>query len=367
MSYSFYNPVSIHYGVSAIKKLKKIIAGNTAVLVTFPEATQIGLVQQFRDMLGSALLYVEERVKPNPDIKDIEHLYNHFWQNYPQANYVIALGGGSVIDTAKALILETSCRTFAGVKDFLVSEQEILSPAAKPLIAIPTTAGTGSEVTPWATVWDRQNNQKYSLQLEETWAKFGIIDPSLMLTVPESVTLQTGLDALSHALESIWNVNSNPVSDVFAVSAARKIINVLPKLLNDLGNLELRTEMAEGALFAGLAFSNTKTALAHSLSYDVTLQEGTPHGIACSFSLPAILEHVIGVNGERDRVLTKIFDVSLDKAPEYLEQFLKRLGVPTDFEVYGIASNNAEKILNKALKGARGKNYIGANKLWVTK
>src|SRR5690625_3492091 len=138
-------------------------------------------------MLGSSLLYVEERVTPNPDIKDIEYLYNHFWQNYPQADYVIALGGGSVIDTAKALILETSCRTFAAIKDYLVSEQEILSPAAKPLIAIPTTAGTGSEVTPWATVWDRQNNKKYSLQLEETWAKFGIIDPSLMLTVPESV------------------------------------------------------------------------------------------------------------------------------------------------------------------------------------
>lgn len=364
MSFHFYNPVSIFYGASSIAKLKDILAGSKAVLVTFPEAKQLGIVKKIQDLLGESLIYVEDRVTPNPDINEIEKLYNNFWNKYSQADYVIALGGGSVIDTAKALILGVDCQSFSGLRDYLVSETDVQISEAKQLIAVPTTAGTGSEVTPWATVWDRDNNKKYSLQLEETWAAYGIIDPDLMLTVPASVTLQTGLDALSHAFESIWNVNANPISDVFAVSAIRTIIKTLPQLLDNLGDIELRTEMALGALKAGLAFSNTKTALAHSISYDITLQKGTPHGIACSFSLPAILAHVIGVDAGRDAVLGEAFDVALDEAPNFLEDFMQRLGVSTDFSTYGIYQSNEDEVLNKALEGARGKNYIGSRKAW---
>lgn len=366
MNYHFYNPVSLFYGVYAINNIQEMIADDTAVLVTFPEARGLGLVKKLEDLLGSSLLYVEDRVTPNPDIQEIEVLYDKLWSDFPETDHIIALGGGSVIDTAKALLVATHCRTFSGIKEFLVSENLIKPVETKKLIAIPTTAGTGSEVTPWATIWDRHNKKKYSLHLEETWAKYGIIDPSLMLTVPASVTLHTGLDALSHAFEAIWNINSNPVSDIFAVSAARQIIKFLPRLLSDLNNLELRAQMAQGAMKAGLAFSNTKTALAHSISYDVTLQYGTAHGIACSFSLPAILAHVCGIDSERDAVLKQIFDVDLQEAPKFLARFMQTLGVSTDFSDYGINPDNTNKILNKALAGARGKNYIGSNKTWVT-
>ncbi len=110
-----------------------------------------------------------------------------------------------------------------------------------------------------------------------------------MLTVPASVTVSTGLDALSHALESIWNINANPLSDTFAISAIEDILECLPLLRSDLSNQELRSRMALAALKAGMAFSNTKTALAHSISYEMTLRFGLPHGIACSFTLPLVL------------------------------------------------------------------------------
>ena len=116
-----------------------------------------------------------------------------------------------------------------------------------------------------------------------------LIDPDLMLSVPAAVTVSTGLDALSHALESIWNHNANPISDTFAISAIEDILECLPRLEQDLGNRELRARMALAALKAGMAFSNTKTALAHSISYEMTLRHGLPHGIACSFTLPLVL------------------------------------------------------------------------------
>ena len=154
----------------------------------------------------------------------------------------------------------------------------------KSLIAVPTTSGTGSEVTGWATVWHRAVGKKYSLHLPETWPEAAFVDPELVLSLPPGPTLAAGLDALSHALESIWNVNANPISDNHAVNAARAVLATLPKLMKNLGDVELRSRMAFAALTAGLAFSNTRTALAHSISYDMTIHHGLPHGIACSFT-----------------------------------------------------------------------------------
>jgi phosphonate metabolism-associated iron-containing alcohol dehydrogenase len=228
------------------------------------------------------------------------------------------------------------------------------------LIAAPTTAGTGSEVTPWATIWDSASQKKYSLHLECTWPRVAIIDPQLMLTVPAGVTVSTGLDALSHALESIWNVNANPVSDTFAISAIEDILECLPRLHKDLSSQELRTRMALAALKAGLAFSNTKTALAHSISYEMTLRHGLPHGIACSFTLPLVLGLAWGHDATRDRTLQRIFGEDLAKAQQQLREFLHRLGVKTEFADYGVSAKDAEDIIHLAMQGARGKNFIGS-------
>jgi len=228
------------------------------------------------------------------------------------------------------------------------------------LIAAPTTAGTGSEVTPWATIWDSASLKKYSLHLDCTWPTVAIIDPQLMLTVPAGVTVSTGLDALSHALESIWNVNANPVSDTFAISAIEDILECLPRLRRDLGNQELRSRMALAALKAGLAFSNTKTALAHSISYEMTLHHGLPHGIACSFTLPLVLGLAWGHDAARDRTLQRVFGTDLQQAQAQLRDFLHSLDVKTEFADYGVNATEAEAMIRFALQGARGKNFIGA-------
>ncbi len=230
---------------------------------------------------------------PNPDYRLLAEQTGRFAKLERQPEVIVALGGGSVIDSAK--VFAAAGGDFGKITTFLESQKGAEQLSAIPIIAVPTTAGTGSEVTCWGTVWDETNGKKYSLARPNLYPTHAVVDPRLMLGKPQLLTISTGLDALSHALESLWNVNNNPVSANHAVFAARNILDVLPKLVKDLGNIELRGRMAMAALFAGLAFSNTKTAIAHSLSYPITLRHGVQHGIACSFSLPMVLRSVPGV------------------------------------------------------------------------
>lgn len=358
MSHEFFNPVRSVVGAGALSSLPRLLAGRRALLVTFPEARQLGLVGRVQQMLGAQLAAVIDNVQPNPDVAELRTVYDDFWRDGgARTDVVVAIGGGSAIDTAKTLMVGTASGRFDELLAGLAAGQRWRPTGTRPLIAVPTTAGTGSEVTPWATVWDRTAQKKHSLHLDETWPSVALIDPELMLTLPASVTLQSGLDALSHALESIWNVNANPVSDTFAVAAVRETMDTLPRLLRQPGDLDLRSRMSLAALKAGMAFSNTRTALAHSISYEMTLRYGLPHGIACSFPLPMVLQRALGRRADRDAVLERALG-PLDAAPRRLATFIESLGVKTRFADYGVGDDEAEAMVTHALSGARGRNFI---------
>lgn len=358
MSHEYFNPVRSVYGAGALSTLPKLLAGRRALLVTFPEARALGLLSRIEQLLGEQLAAVIDDVRPNPDVAELRALYEAFWSDDGVADVIVAVGGGSAIDTAKALMVGTASGRFGDLVSALAAGKPFAPAHTKTLIAVPTTAGTGSEVTPWATIWDRGAQKKYSLHLAETWPSVALIDPELMLSLPASVTLQSGLDALSHALESIWNVNANPLSDTFAVAAVHDIFDVLPPLMKRQGDVNLRGRMALAALKAGMAFSNTRTALAHSISYEMTLRYGLPHGIACSFPLPMVLERAIGRHPERDAVLTRALG-PLDGAALRLSAFIEGFGVKTRFADYGVSDEQAEAMIAHALSGARGRNFIG--------
>ena len=359
MSWRYHNPVDLRLGAGALRELPALVGERRATVVVFPEAASLGLVARLRELLGSALAGVIDRTEPNPDVASLTPLYRAFWSDRAAGDVIVAVGGGSVIDTGKALMVGTADRTFEALIELLASGKSFVPHRVKPLIAVPTTAGTGSEVTPWATIWDRTAGRKYSLHLSQTWPEAAIVDPELTRSLPAGPTLAAGLDALSHALESIWNVNANPVSDNHAVAAARMVLSTLPALMRNLGDVELRRRMAFAALTAGLAFSNTRTALAHSISYDMTMHHGLPHGIACSFTLGMVLQRAIGKNAERDAVLARVFDVPLAQAPGVLHDFLEGLGVSTRFETYGVTEAESARMIANALDGVRGKNFIG--------
>lgn len=356
--WTYHNPVSVQAGGGCLSQLPTYLKNQRALLITFPEAKGLGLETRLQELLGDQLAGIENAIQPNPDVSWLAAMYERVWQQYPDVPYVIALGGGSVIDSAKAIITHTATGRFTELLGHLRDGKPLSDAGAKKLIAIPTTAGTGSEVTPWATIWDSEAGKKYSLHQSWTWPHAALIDPELMLSLPKQTTLASGLDALSHALESIWNVNRNPVSASLAATAARSIVQVLPQLIEHLNDKQLREKMSVAALQAGLAFSNTKTALAHSLSYDITLRHGVTHGIACSFSLPHIMSLAFGHDEMVDSLLLSIFGaVNQSDAIEKLTAFLTQLGISTQPQDYGV-TEPWELLVNNALQGPRGRNFI---------
>jgi alcohol dehydrogenase class IV len=230
---------------------------------------------------------------------------------------------------------------------------------------VPTTAGTGSEVTRWATVWDTDSTpaQKRSFDEPFGFAERAFVDPLLTHSCPAAVTRDTGLDALSHALEAIWNRHANPFSDVLAVSAAQKVLKWLPVVLRDTRHPQAREALSLASLQAGLAFAQTRTALAHALSYAVTLEQGVPHGLACALWLPAAWRLAQGRDPRVDALLGQIFDAAAAPTSgltgvERLQAWLSSVDAPCDPAAVGV--RDAEQRIAAALGSTRGRNFIAA-------
>jgi len=354
--WSFSNPVRIEFGAGASAKAADHIRGRRWALVTYDMPVFKDKAAQIAAAAGQPVVTIDNIVA-NPDFADLVLSCEEFAKPKPAPEVIVALGGGSIIDAAK--VLAASGGSFETVRKHLTGEKPIKDAAITPIIAIPSTAGTGSEVTSWATVWDARNGLKYSLAHRALYPEVAIIDPQLAAGAPRALTLATGLDALSHALESIWNVSANPVSANFAVEAAKEVIETLPLLLDDLSNLDLRARQARAAMMAGLAFSNTRTALAHNISYDITLKRGTPHGIACSFCLPAVMQWSIGADAQCDANLRRIFGADLRAGADRLKAMIESLGVSTSPADYGLNEAEWRSLVERAMQGERGKNFIG--------
>lgn len=295
-AWSYFNPVRVVSASGACLRLESLVDFQRIVLVTSPGFQRRGLVGKLGAALGERLAAVVHDVSPNPDVLDIDRQASIVRGAVPHADAVVGLGGGSSIDTAKALarlLAQPSGFTLAA---HLRAGEPLVSDRALPLIAIPTTAGTGAEVTPFGTVWDFELAKKYSITGADLFPAVAILDPELTLDLPLDVTISSGLDAISHALESTWNRNATPVTLGLAAKSLQLTIPALRELHRDPNGAQARCAMMEGSLLAGLAISQTRTALAHSISYPLTARLDVPHGIACSFTLPAILRF----NAEED-------------------------------------------------------------------
>lgn len=356
MQWGFWNPVKVRFGAGTFEEVAGLIGKRRYALVTYNQPIFNELAARLAKAAGEPVAVIDN-IETNPDCADLAQSCRMFGAVAQPAEVIVALGGGSMIDAAK--VLAASKGDFENIRRHLVDKVPLDASAIVPIIAVPTTSGTGSEVTSWATVWDAANGSKYSLAHPRLYPETAVLDPALIVAAPRGLTLATGLDALSHALESIWNVNANPVSASFAVEAAREIMDTLPRLLENLGDQELRARQARASLLAGFAFSQTKTALAHNISYDITLKSGTIHGVACSFSLPIVMGWAIGNSAQCDAALRRIFGPDLNEGIRKLTAFLQGIGVKTDPSAYGVSQSEWSRLVDKALEGERGRNFIG--------
>jgi phosphonate metabolism-associated iron-containing alcohol dehydrogenase len=353
--WTFHNPVRVHFGAGALGQIGTAVAGRSYLLITHPDAA----MQPWRDRiagLAGAPVAIVDDVEPNPSLSMLQRICGRLARSASRPELIVALGGGSVMDTAK--FLAAGHGEYDAVIAYM-DDGKVPSVPALPVIAVPTTAGTGSDLTKWATLWDPVNGRKLSLNRDDLYAEAVFVDPQVTMSLPWAITLASGLDALSHALESLWNVNASPVTRVLARGAVADLMPGLARLRDNLADEGARMLMARGATAAGLAFSNTQTALAHSISYPITLGHGVAHGIACSFCLPEVMSAGVGADGVCDAVLADMFG-DLAQAPQVLRRFLDSLGVPAHPQALGIGPAQWRAIVLAGFAGPRGRNFIGS-------
>jgi alcohol dehydrogenase class IV len=280
------------------------------------------------------------------------------WQKHPDAA-LLAIGGGTTLDLAK--VARFRLRDLNTAPDvWRAKPGPVLEEIGQrhPLWCAPTTAGTGSEVTVSATLWDLEA----SPSVKRTWAPpnghadQAFVDPSLTLTCPWPVTRDTALDTLAHALESLWNVKANDQTRPLAIQAARSVLHYLPPLMHHLQDTDSRAALSQASLQAGLAMSHTQTALAHALSYDLTLHEKLPHGQACAVWLPMVMDMAARRSAQVRNDLAQIFDLTGDSASAQMSDWLLALDIrPRD--VRETTAGQAQ--IQQALASLRGRNFIG--------
>lgn len=296
--WSYHNPVRIDADGGGLSRLTRHVpAAGNILLVTTQGFVRRGQVDDIRAQVGKDRLQVYSDVTPNPELDDLEAASREFAGLAPAA--VIALGGGSALDAGKVLSVTLGQGEGLLTRAFRHGQIRVWVRSA-PLIAIPTTAGTGSEVTPFATVWDGKFHRKHSVAGDAVYPTVALLEPALTVSLPEHETLHTALDAISHALESLWNKHRSPVSELLAAQALRLALRALPVVMASPTDMPARAAMQQASVLAGMAISQTRTAIAHAISYPLTSHFGVPHGLACSFTLPKILVSHLAQNKEPD-------------------------------------------------------------------
>ena len=294
------NPISLPTHLQFIEpsalstQLIKTVSGHkTALFITESAATRLNLLPMIEAMKKKGDLTWIHQISSNPTYQDITMTLKALKDS--DYTLFIAIGGGSTLDIAKstAALLTMNDHVLDDAKVLkAIQNKSYLKQTTRPeLIAVPTTAGTGSELTRWATVWDFSNTAKYSIETPKLAFDTAYIVIEYTLSMPLRLTLSTGLDALTQASEAYWAKSTSPAVQTLALKAIRLIVGNLPLVLRNLDSYELRKQMMIGSLLAAMAFSNTKTTACHSISYPLTLKFQLDHGLACAMTLSDILRH----------------------------------------------------------------------------
>jgi phosphonate metabolism-associated iron-containing alcohol dehydrogenase len=354
--WKFWNPVRILFGLNRLGDLPSLVVEDRVLLLTTQGCSRRGLTAAITDLLPDKTLSIRDHLAPNPEIDSIQHLTASL--DDERVDVIVALGGGSVMDTAKALSVSLPGKLEGfSLRAHFATGTPLPSCAPLKVIAIPTTAGTGSEVTPFATIWDTKAGEKYSLNSERLFPHTALLDPILTATLPRRQTIISGLDALSHAFESLWNRNASPLTAVWARHAIDLTFKALPRLLATPEDLVWRARMLEASLLGGLAISQTKTALAHSISYHLTARRGVPHGLACSFTLPALLEfNRLADDGSLLALSQQLGCASAAALGERLDRLYRQLGVSQLLQDYRLGLEDLLKLRPFMLKPGRADN-----------
>ncbi|MFJ5789914.1 iron-containing alcohol dehydrogenase [Lysinibacillus sp. NPDC093197] len=297
-NFNFNLPTSIEFGNGTVKnvgKRAKELGSKKALIITDKGLAQTGILKKVTDSLeqeGIPFLVYDD-IMPNPKDVDCVKAYEQFKNE--NIDLLVGLGGGSSMDTAKAIgVLFTHEGELKDRYGFNLLDHDIT-----PLICIPTTSGTGSEVTTGSVITDTITKQKEAILDIKLAPKLAIVDPELTLSLPKSITAATGMDALTHAIEAYTSNIAEPISDALSLYAIEIIAKYLPLAVENGNDVEARQNMLGGSLIAGMAFTHADLGAVHAMAEPLGGLYDTPHGVANSIFLPYVFEYNIPSNVEK--------------------------------------------------------------------
>ncbi|MCM3113762.1 iron-containing alcohol dehydrogenase [Neobacillus sp. MER 74] len=341
------NVTEIIWGVGAVSKVADILEKNIAkkiLVVTDAGIAKSGVLDQVTAQLTGVEYSLFSDVEPNPSVQTVFKALGKCKEL--EADLIIGVGGGSPIDVAKAVAVVYS--NGGSIVDY--EGIDTFTTPATPLLAIPTTSGTGSEVTSFTVITDTERNYKLTVGGTLVAARWAIVDPQLTLSLPPGITASTGIDALVHAIESYTSRASFHYSEVLALDAVSLISGSLRKAYYQGDDLQARENMLLGSLTAALAFNNTRLGNAHAISHPLSAFFGIAHGIANGILLPVIMEFNLLSCPDKFARITEAMDPEvkgsmMEKAYasiHLVQRLVKDIKIPNSISELGINKDDYE-------------------------
>lgn len=315
-TFNFSVPQDITVGKGSLAKLPEIakkLGGSHAFIISGPHLAKMGLVEKAADYLKTVDIKTDAftEIEANPSVATVEKATEKFKES--GADFIVAFGGGSPMDVAKAVGVVAK---YGGSITEYEGAHKVPGPII-PLIAIPTTAGTGSEVTAFSVITDHSRDYKLTVFSYELLPAYAILDAELITTAPASVAAACGIDAFIHAEEAYISTAASPFSDAMAEKAMALIGKNIRRFVANRGDMEAAEAMMVGSLFAGIAFSFARLGNVHAMSHPVSAFFDVPHGVANAVLLPVVAEY--NALADHGRYLTIYNDIS--PVPAYTDDF----------------------------------------------
>ncbi|MFA5664752.1 MAG: iron-containing alcohol dehydrogenase [Burkholderiaceae bacterium] len=355
--FSYRNPTRIHFGVGAIGQLPDVLraAGiQHALLACDPGIIQAGLLERTTRILAAAQIphSIFSDIQSDPDVRSVRA--GAELARTQGCDGVIGLGGGSVMDVAKAI--GTMLANPGDISDYFGVDQ--IPNRAAPVVAIPTTAGTGSEVTVWSVLSDSEHNRKVNVGSEKNSAHTALLDPELSLRLPPAVTAATGMDALTHAIESLVNKACHPLAAAQAEKAIELIGAHLRHAVLRGDDLQARSQMLVGSTLAGLAFNRIRLGLAHAFALPLGNGFHISHGLVNAIMLTPVMQYNVPANvagyarvarllGEDTHGISE--RAAAERAVAAVQGLKKDIGLTQTLADFGVAEQHFDAVIKEAM------------------
>ena len=360
LNFNFATASQIFFGRGTISKVPELVEnyGNKILLVT---GKNQGRAKPLTDRLPASVQVVFFHVNAEPATTTIDQGVKLAREN--QCEAIVGFGGGSVIDSAKAIAALTP--NAGELLDYLevIGKGKKLEEKPLPFIAIPTTAGTGAEASKNSVIYSAEHKVKVSLRSQLMFADVAVIDPELTLSVPPEVTAITGMDALTHLLETFVSCQANPFIDNFSREGMQRVSRSLLKAYENGSNLEAREDMAYAALLGGMALANVKLGAVHGFAGPMGGMVPIPHGAVCARLLPAVMEanlksaksqnlkYIISKYDEVAQLLTGESNARSEEGVQWAQQMVEKLNIPS-LSAFGLTPDDFPVLVEKAKKAS---------------